>query len=278
VRTAIGSWIIDWREERLSAGQWFQAALFLALSATLYCLLSGAASGELSRPSISIAWGVMVAAVLGLTCCLLATWRRAAKLLQRAKLPGAFLILIAGVALLVAGEKWLALVYWQQPWTDFAAHFVRRMPLSLPILAMAAFPSWLNVRGEARAASTMQERQPPCTEPVIIEVQTRSGRLSLDAEQVVRIVAAGNYVELHTGAGCYLLRATLASLSLRLAESKFARVHRSVLVNHRHVSSVKRDRKGEWVLQLVDGVVVRVGRRYREAITPLLDSRFEGRR
>jgi hypothetical protein len=276
--TAIGSWIIDWREERLSPRQWFQAALLLALSAALYCLLSGAASGELSRPSISIAWGVMVASILALTCCLSAIWRHAARPLQRARLPGALLILIAGVALLVAGEKWLAMVYWQQPWTDFAAHFVRRLPLSLPILAVIAFPSWLKARSDARAAPTMQQHQPPATEPVIIEVPTRSGRLTLDADQIVRIVAAGNYVEIHTGAGRYLLRATLASLSLRLAESKFARVHRSVLVNHRHVSSVKRDRKGEWVLQLVDGVVVRVGRRYREAITPLLDSRFEGRR
>ncbi|HEX6085008.1 MAG TPA: response regulator, partial [Thermoanaerobaculia bacterium] len=58
------------------------------------------------------------------------------------------------------------------------------------------------------------------------------GRVVLvDVDEVDRLEAAGNYVEVHSGARHHLVRETMASLEARLDPARFVRVSRSSIVN-----------------------------------------------
>jgi two-component system LytT family response regulator len=53
------------------------------------------------------------------------------------------------------------------------------------------------------------------------------------------IGGAGNYVELHVGPARHLDRQTLAGLESRLDRRRFARIHRSTIVNLERVAAVE---------------------------------------
>jgi two-component system, LytTR family, response regulator len=78
--------------------------------------------------------------------------------------------------------------------------------------------------------------------------------------------AAGNYVRLHAGPRTELIRATLASLLLQLDPKRFARIHRSTIVNLSRVREVHPWFGGDYVATLADGQELRVSRSYREAL------------
>jgi DNA-binding LytR/AlgR family response regulator len=53
------------------------------------------------------------------------------------------------------------------------------------------------------------------------------------------VESEGDYVRLHTFKDAYLVRRSLSSLAERWASDGFARVHRSYLVNLRHVIEIQ---------------------------------------
>ncbi len=262
----LGAWLADWREDRLGTAQWMAAALLLAAAATSYCLLSGLANGVAARPSLSVVWGAMMVLVPVATCAVLRSWRRQPSASRWSKATGCAVIVAGGVAMLVCGEKLLALLYWGRPWGDFFGHFTIRSPMGLLMFAVVALPGWLRPHPRSRLSAAPASAS-TC---VILTVPTRIGEQLVVADQVLRAKAAGNYVELHTACECHLIRTTLSALADRLSGSGFVRVHRSALVNRRHVSRFDRDPKGEWRLRMVDGTVVRVGRRYRTAVETMI--------
>ena len=80
------------------------------------------------------------------------------------------------------------------------------------------------------------------------------------------VEAADQYVVVHAGAKRHLLRESLARLAARLPRDRFARVHRSHVVNVSRVREVRRLRKGDAQVTLADGHRLRVSRRYRRAL------------
>jgi two-component system LytT family response regulator len=78
--------------------------------------------------------------------------------------------------------------------------------------------------------------------------------------------AADNYVRLHTSQGVRLLRETLSALETRLDPSRFARVHRSFIVDLRRVRELKPLPSGDYELQLEDGAAIPMSRTYRDAV------------
>ena len=80
------------------------------------------------------------------------------------------------------------------------------------------------------------------------------------AEDVDWIEAADYYACLHVGAKQHLLRVPLTELERRLDPARFARVHRSSIVNLDRVREVVSHGKGEYVLVLGTGAVIRLGR------------------
>lgn len=80
------------------------------------------------------------------------------------------------------------------------------------------------------------------------------------------IEAAGNYLRLHVGREIFLVRETLSSLEGRLDPARFARVHRSIMVNLDRVREIHPAFHGDAVLRLADGTDVPLSRTYRDAL------------
>ena len=96
------------------------------------------------------------------------------------------------------------------------------------------------------------------------------GRVILvDVDEVDRLEAAGNYVEVHSGARHHLVRETMASLEARLDPARFVRVSRSSIVNGTRVRELQPMFNGDFVVVLRDGTKVAGSRRYRAAFDRL---------
>jgi two-component system, LytTR family, response regulator len=82
----------------------------------------------------------------------------------------------------------------------------------------------------------------------------RAGRIYfLDTHEVEYLASAGNYVVAHAGASEYLARATLKSMSARLAPLGFIQIERSLLINHRRVAYVERHDRGQFCFVMRGG-------------------------
>ena len=88
----------------------------------------------------------------------------------------------------------------------------------------------------------------------------------LKVEEVDWIGAAGNYVELHLGARTLLLRETLSELACRLDPARFARIHRSTIVNLDRVREMVPDWHGDGEVVLHSGLSLRMSRSYRRGL------------
>jgi two-component system LytT family response regulator len=84
------------------------------------------------------------------------------------------------------------------------------------------------------------------------------------------IEADGDYVSVHVGDKSYLMRETIAAVELRLALSRFVRIHRSALVNAERVKELRPRDKGEYTVVLSDGTELKLTRNYRASVERLV--------
>lgn len=98
----------------------------------------------------------------------------------------------------------------------------------------------------------------------------KNGRVILvDIDDVMRLEATGNYIEVHTRQQMHLLRQTLTSLEARLDPDGFVRVSRSCIVNARHIRELHPQFSGDFAVVLADDSEVQGSRRYRDVIEAL---------
>ena len=83
---------------------------------------------------------------------------------------------------------------------------------------------------------------------------------------VLHLSAEGNYVRLHTAEGSHLIRGTLADLETRLDPKRFARIHRSGIVNIDAIKEVHAHFHGDYIVSLRNGESVRLSRRYQQRL------------
>jgi len=104
-------------------------------------------------------------------------------------------------------------------------------------------------------------------------------RIAVPIDEGVRVVpvaeidwieAQDYYVEIHTGGRGYLLRRSLKEFEERLDPQRFARVHRSAIVNVGFVEALRPASHGERDLLLRDGTRLKLSRVYRERLRDLL--------
>jgi two-component system LytT family response regulator len=88
----------------------------------------------------------------------------------------------------------------------------------------------------------------------------------LRAEEVDWIEAAANYVRFHARSKVFLLRTTMSALEESLDPRRFARIHRSTIVNLDRVREIRPEWHGDYDVVLTTGEVLRLGRRYRDAL------------
>jgi two-component system LytT family response regulator len=85
----------------------------------------------------------------------------------------------------------------------------------------------------------------------------------VEFERIDWIEAADQYVLVHAGPREYLLRESLQHLASRLPAERFARIHRSHIVNVAKVQDLQRFASGDGIVRLDDGRELRMSRRYR---------------
>jgi two-component system LytT family response regulator len=115
----------------------------------------------------------------------------------------------------------------------------------------------------AAAVAVGRARAPACERLLVPDGE----RLQLiDAAAVEWLEADDNYVHVHTAARTYLLRRTLQDLLSQLGEQRFVRIHKSTAVNLGSIESLAPLFKGDHEVHLRNGRVLRLSRRYREAL------------
>ena len=81
--------------------------------------------------------------------------------------------------------------------------------------------------------------------------------------------AAGDYMCVHAAGETHVIRSTLRELMSKLDDKRFARIHRSTIVNIERVVSITPLQKGGSLLHLSEGETLKVSRNYRESIRSL---------
>ena len=106
--------------------------------------------------------------------------------------------------------------------------------------------------------------------PPTLLIPTRSGDRRVRTQDIVRCESDRNYTWFHLKNGEKLLSSyTLGSYEEFLAESEFIRVHRSHIVNVKHVKTCS----AEGLMTMNDGTGIEVSRRRRTEVVNILRER-----
>ncbi len=95
--------------------------------------------------------------------------------------------------------------------------------------------------------------------------KSRGRRVIVRAEEIEWIGAERNYVALHTTGAAHLMREAIGRLEEQLDAKRFARIHRSSIVNVEMVRELATDADGSLFVTMRSGVKLPVGESYRDA-------------
>jgi two-component system LytT family response regulator len=94
-----------------------------------------------------------------------------------------------------------------------------------------------------------------------------AGRISfVNIEDILFAQAAENYVQLNLKTSRHLLHVPIATLEASLDPAHFLRIHRSIIVNVRHVRELETGPHGEYIVVLQGGTKLQSSRSYHEKI------------
>ena len=88
----------------------------------------------------------------------------------------------------------------------------------------------------------------------------------MNVEDMLYVQAAENYVQLHLRASRHLLHVPITTLEASLDPEVFLRIHRSLIVNVRHVRELETGAHGEYIVVLQGGTRLSSSRSYHEKI------------
>ena len=113
----------------------------------------------------------------------------------------------------------------------------------------------------------------PAREPVTRLAIRETGRTYfVPVATIDWIEGADYYVKLHVGSRVHLLREPLRSLAQRLDPTRFARVHRSAIVNLSRIREIRMSARGDHTLVLEDTTRLRLNRARRRELEALMEA------
>jgi two-component system, LytTR family, response regulator len=131
----------------------------------------------------------------------------------------------------------------------------------------------LRRRLRERALATLGERLPdllaataPRQERRQLVVKDGSRTHVIAEADIVWIEAEDYYIAIHANGRRVLARESLKTFEERLDPARFARIHRSAIVNTRCIKAIEPVASGDQRLVLADGTVLRVSRTHRAAL------------
>lgn len=103
--------------------------------------------------------------------------------------------------------------------------------------------------------------------PIKRLVAKKRGReFVINVDDIDWIEASGNYANIHNSNGVFPVRASMSELEARLGDERFARVHRSYIVNLDRTGEIEPTDSGDYLIRMKDGADVRFSRRYRSQL------------
>lgn len=102
--------------------------------------------------------------------------------------------------------------------------------------------------------------------PERLLVSKRGHGVFVATNTITYVESAGNYVRIHVGPDEHRLRIRLSDIEQQLDPSRFARIHRTIIVNVGAVAEIQPWFSGDAVVILKDGTRLRLSRHYRGAI------------
>jgi len=99
-----------------------------------------------------------------------------------------------------------------------------------------------------------------------LAVKTDGRVFLLNVQDVDWLESAGNYICLHVGKQTHIIRETLTQLEDQLDPQKFARIHRSAIVNMERVQELRPYFHGDYKVFLQNGVELSLSRKYRDEL------------
>ncbi|MBS1811976.1 MAG: response regulator transcription factor [Acidobacteria bacterium] len=115
-----------------------------------------------------------------------------------------------------------------------------------------------------------QQTNPASTHLERLVIKANGRVLFLRTDEIDWIEAEGNYVCLHVKKESHLLRETISGLETQLDPKRFARIHRSQIVNLDRIKELHPWSHGEYHVILKDGTELTLSRSYREHFQSLL--------
>jgi len=127
--------------------------------------------------------------------------------------------------------------------------------------AALAEPDHSDVEERVRRLLAHIPGRPAAPNQILIRETDRAFFLSVD--EIQRVSAAGNYVEVHTKGKVHVIRDTLTSFIAQLDAAEFLRVHRSHVVRVGFIAEMRPMFHGDYELVLRDGQTLSMSRRYK---------------
>ncbi len=182
------------------------------------------------------------------------------------------LLHVAGmVALRILAYRWQGMDYDFGPWArEFFYEYLKDVRTFAWTVAVIEAYRFLMRRwqGEASLLDVPDEGPPlePVERPERFLVRKLGREFLVAASDIEWLQAAGNYVNLRVRGHDYPLRSTIAGIEAKLDPARFARVHRSYIVNLDQVVSIEPLDTGDARIHLKDATVLPCSRRHRAGL------------
>lgn len=118
----------------------------------------------------------------------------------------------------------------------------------------------------ARAAERVRMLVTSGTVPSRLVLRDGGRVLIINHDEIDWIEADGDYLRVHVSGRGHLVRHTIGGMEGRLDPSRFARVHRSTIVNVTRIREIKRQGDRAFQIVLRDGTTLRMSRGYRDRL------------
>jgi two-component system LytT family response regulator len=133
-------------------------------------------------------------------------------------------------------------------------------------------PDHSDVEERVRRLLAQIPGRPATAQQILIKDTDKAFFLSV--EDIQRVSASGNYVEVHARGKVHLVRDTLTTFIAQLDPLEFLRVHRSHVVRINFISEMRPLFHGDYELVLKDGATLSLSRRYKALLPPAIRERL----
>ncbi len=166
--------------------------------------------------------------------------------------------------------------WWPNWFYEYRKDLVAYVLIVGGLQAFRTYRLWLQtqVAEPAATAEAPPASAPPVLESVPLErlvVKKLNREFILNACDIDRIDANGNYVTIYAQGNAWPLRESMATLERRLDSKHFARVHRGHIVNLDRIREIQPWDSGDYRIKLADGSFVNFSRRYRSRLPQLFN-------